>query len=126
VLDSAGHLAGAQAASASIYVSGSTVHDCLYALYIGLPGSVGTTMRVRNFNAESYAFAADFTFCHGLHLLLETVSKARTRLGRNTILRENRDNIAILSETSQKSKYNFYVFLISAKELRKVWHKCKE
>ena len=36
----------------------------LYLANIGLPGSVGLSVRVRNVLTEDNAFAADTTFCH--------------------------------------------------------------
>ncbi len=45
-------------------VLGSTVNDSFYTLYIRLPGSVSTTMRVGNLNTESNALSANITLCH--------------------------------------------------------------
>lgn len=39
-----GYLAGTQAAGASIYTLGRSVNDSLDTLYVGLPGSVGTSV----------------------------------------------------------------------------------
>ena len=63
------YLAGAQASGANIDVAGRTLHDRLDALDIGLPCTVGTTVRVRDLNTKSNALAADFAFCHSWHLL---------------------------------------------------------
>ncbi len=40
-------------------------HDSLNALYVGLPGSVGTSVRVRLSDAERNFLTAEITFCHG-------------------------------------------------------------
>lgn len=45
---------------------GSAVNDSLYTLYVGLPSSVGTMMRVRYLDTESYTLSANITFCHGV------------------------------------------------------------
>lgn len=63
-LDGAGDLTGTQTTGAGIYSLGGTVHNSLNALDVRLPSAVGTTMRVRNLNSESYALTADITFCH--------------------------------------------------------------
>ena len=41
----------------------STVNDSFYTLYIRLPGSVGTTMRVGNLNTERNAHSANIALC---------------------------------------------------------------
>ena len=69
-LDGAGDLTGAQATGAGIYPFWGTVHHSLDAFDIRTPGTIGSTMRVRNSNAEGYAFTAEITFSHVLHLLL--------------------------------------------------------
>lgn len=60
------HLTGTQTSGASIYVCRSTVYDSLYTSNIGLPGSVGSSVRVRNLDTEGYTLSADFTFCHAV------------------------------------------------------------
>jgi hypothetical protein len=50
-------------------MAGGTVDDRLHALHIGLPGTIGTPMRVRDLNAESHALIAKLALCHPLHLL---------------------------------------------------------
>ena len=47
----------------------STVDDCLNALDVGLPGTVGTSVGVGNLNAEGHALTTKITFSHSLHLL---------------------------------------------------------
>ena len=44
--------------------AGLAFYDCLHTHYIGFPGSVGTSVRVRNLNPKRYAFSAEITFCH--------------------------------------------------------------
>ena len=69
-LHSAGDLTGTEASGADVHVSGSSLHDRLHALHVGLPGAVGTTMGVRDLNTKGHALAADITFSHSLHLLV--------------------------------------------------------
>ena len=45
-------------------VAGSAIHNNLYTSDVGLPGSVGSSVRVRNLNTESNAFAANIAFSH--------------------------------------------------------------
>ena len=46
-----------------------TVDNSLDTFHIGLPGTIGTPMRVRNLNAESHALIAELALSHPLHLL---------------------------------------------------------
>ena len=64
------NLTGAKAASASVNSLGSSVDNCLNSLYVGLPGSVGTSVRMGNLNAEGHIFTAEIAFCHVSHLLV--------------------------------------------------------
>ena len=50
-------------------MAGGTIDNCLNTLHIGLPGTIGTTMRVGDLNAESNALIAELALCHPLHLL---------------------------------------------------------
>ena len=63
-LDGAGYLAGTNAAGAGVNVLGRTVYHSLNSSYIGLPGPVGSSMRMGNLNAESYTITADIALCH--------------------------------------------------------------
>lgn len=62
--DSTCYLTGTEASCAHVDVLRSTVNDSFYTLYIRLPGSVGTTMRVGNLNTESNALSANIALCH--------------------------------------------------------------
>ena len=46
-----------------------TVDHCLHALDIGLPGTIGTPVGVRDLDAEGHALVAKFALSHPLHLL---------------------------------------------------------
>ena len=45
------------------------VDDRLNTLDIGLPGTIGTPVRVRDLNAEGNALIAELALSHPLHLL---------------------------------------------------------
>ena len=64
LLHSAGDLTAAQAASACINMLGTSVHDGLDALHIGLPSTVGASVGMGNLNTKGYALVAKLTFCH--------------------------------------------------------------
>ena len=66
--DCAGNLTGTHTTGAGVDVSRRTVHHRFNALDVGLKGPVRTSVRVGNLNSESNTFAADFAFCHLLHL----------------------------------------------------------
>ena len=52
---------------------GGTVHDNLNALDVGLPSTVGASVRVAHLDAESHTLVAKFALCHlMLHLLAYT------------------------------------------------------
>jgi len=73
ILDSPGHFAGTEATGAYVDVLGGTVDDRLDALHIGLPGTVGAAVGVRNLNAEHNALITKFTFGHSLDLLAVSI-----------------------------------------------------
>lgn len=49
-------------------MAGGTLDDCFHALDVGLPGSVGTSVGVRNLNAKRNTLAANIALCQLLHL----------------------------------------------------------
>ena len=64
-LHSACNLAAAQAAGAHVDVLGRAVDDGLDALHVGLPGTVGTSVRVADLDTEGNALVAEFALRHG-------------------------------------------------------------
>ena len=68
-LDRSGDLTGTHTPGTNIHMAGGTVDDCLHTLYVGLPGTIGTTMRVGNLDTEGYALIAKLALSHPLHLL---------------------------------------------------------
>ena len=67
--DRAGNFAGTQAPGTNIYMARRAVDHCLHALDIGLPGTIGASVGVRNLDTEGHALIAELALCHPLHLL---------------------------------------------------------
>ena len=63
------NLVGTEASGTSVHMARSTVDNSLNALDVGLPGSVGTSVRVGNLDTEGHALATIITLSHSLHLL---------------------------------------------------------
>jgi hypothetical protein len=87
---------GTEASGADIHMSGSAIHDSLDTLHVGLPGTVGTTVRVGNLNAEGDALATKIAFSHFANLLARNYYKTA---------------YMILSENSRKIKRLSKIFL---------------
>ena len=66
--DSPLDLIGTEASGTSVHMAGSSIHDSLDALDIGLPGTVGTSVGVRNLDTKGYALTTKITLSHLLHL----------------------------------------------------------
>ena len=49
-------------------MAGSSVNHSLDALDVGLPGTVGTSVGVRNLDTKGYALTTKITLSHSLHL----------------------------------------------------------
>ena len=67
--DRALNLVRTQTSCTNIHMARSTVNDRLDALDVGLPCTVGSSVRMGDLNAERNALAADIALCHQLHLL---------------------------------------------------------
>lgn len=63
-LDCTSNLAGAEAPSTYVDMARSTVHESLNTTDVGLPSSVGTSVRVRNLDTKGNALAANIALCH--------------------------------------------------------------
>ena len=50
-------------------MAGRTIDDSLHALDVGLPGTIGTTVRVGNSDTERNTLVTKLALCHPLHLL---------------------------------------------------------
>ena len=50
-------------------MAGRAIDDRLNTLDIGLPGTIGTPVRVGHLNAEAHALVAKLALSHPLHLL---------------------------------------------------------
>ena len=68
-LDRSGYFTGTQAPGTNIYMAGRAIDDRLNTLDIGLPGTIGTPVGVRDLNTEGHALVAKFALSHPLHLL---------------------------------------------------------
>ena len=86
-LDRSGDFTGTHTPGTNIHMAGGTVDDCLHTLYVGLPGTIGTTMRVRNLDTEGYALIAKLALSHPLHLLAVAYFRA-IRNGTGDIITE--------------------------------------
>ena len=79
------NLVGTEASGTCVHMAGSSVHDSLDPLHIGLPSTVGTSVGVGDLDTESHALAAIITFRHFLHLLSDADLHKYTFKGLNTI-----------------------------------------
>ena len=95
--DSACNFAGTKATSTCINSLGRAVHYSLDPFNVGLPGSVWTSVRMGNLDAERHILTAIFAFCHVSHLLLYSVTDD------------------MITDNSQKSKL-FFIFCSSERE----------
>ena len=84
-------------------MSGGAIHDRLDTLHVGLPGTIGTTMRVRNANTKGNALIAKLALSHPLHLLAVAYFHA--------FLTGTAD---IIAENFSNCKHNFQFLCISA------------
>ena len=67
--DRAGNFTGTQTPGTNIYMAGRTIDDRLHTLDIGLPGTIGTPVGVRDLDAEGHTLIAKLALSHPLHLL---------------------------------------------------------
>ena len=67
-LDGPLNLVGTEASGTSVHMAGSSIDNGLDPLYIGLPGTVGTSVGMGNLNTKGYALATKITLRHSLHL----------------------------------------------------------
>lgn len=63
-LDRTLNLVGTETSCTDVYMARSTIDNCLHTLYVGLPHSVGTPVRVRNLNTKGNALAANIALSH--------------------------------------------------------------
>jgi len=63
-LDSPFNLVGTEASGTSVHMARSTVDNGLDPLYIGLPGSIGTSVGVGDLNTKGNALATIITLRH--------------------------------------------------------------
>ena len=58
------NLVGTEASGTSVHMAGSSIHDSLDALDVGLPGTVGTSVGVRDLDTKGYALTTKITLSH--------------------------------------------------------------
>ena len=63
-LDSTLNLVGTEASGTSVHMARSTIDNSLDPLDIGLPSTIGTSVRVGNLDTEGHALAAKITLSH--------------------------------------------------------------
>ena len=63
-LDGPLNLVGTEASGTSVHMAGSTVDNRLNALDIGLPGTIGTSVRVGDLDTKSHTLATVITLRH--------------------------------------------------------------
>ena len=95
-LDRSGDLTGTHTPGTNIHMAGAAVDDCLHTLHIGLPGTIGTPVRVRDLNAEGHALIAKLALSHPLHLLAVAYFRAAFT-----------STADIITERKKKSKKKF-------------------
>ena len=88
-------------------MAGSTINDCLDALDVGLPGTVGTSVGVRNLDTEGHALIAKITLSHFVAPPIRMIW---------LINRACRRHSPIITDFSKKSKHFFYIFLVFFKK----------
>ena len=74
----------------------STIDQSLHALDVGLPGTIGTTMRVGNLDTKGHALIAELALSHPLHLL----AVIKSRLGHSQA-------VDTITDCITKCKYYF-------------------
>ena len=103
ISDSPLDLVRTEASGTSVHMARSTVHNSLDPLYVGLPGSVGTSVGVRDLDTESNALTTVITLRHSLHLLSEMLTQ-------NHALNRRLDMIAEFLGKSKCFFGKFFVF----------------
>ena len=102
--DCAGNLTRAQTPGTNIYMARSTVDNSSNTLHIGLPGTIGTSVRMRDLDAKSHALIAKLALSHPLHLLAVIIFMC-TQTGTSDILTDkNKKCKRILKKVLKISK----------------------
>ena len=100
--DCAGNFTGTQAPGTNIHMARRTIDQSLYALDVGLPGTIGTTMRVGNLDTEGHALIAELALSHPLHLLAVVTSCLRSFASSSYHTRSCRKMQALLDKKLKK------------------------
>ena len=105
--DSALNLVGTEASGTCVHMAGSTINDCLDALDVGLPGTVGTSVGVRNLDTEGHALIAKITLSHFVAPPIRMIW---------LVNRACRRHSPIIADFIKKCKHFFYIFLVFFKK----------
>ena len=81
-------------------MAGRTIDDSLHALDVGLPGTIGTTVRVGNSDTERNTLVAKLALCHPLHLL--AVRNSPANIASNRYLSRLRRKMQALFDKNPK------------------------
>ena len=96
------YLAGTQATRANSHRGGGTVNDRLYLADVGLPRTVGLTVRVGYVLTEHYALSANTALCH-----IDTSCRAPMVL---VVSSKFSITMCIITQYEKKSKSFFEIF----------------
>ena len=88
-------------------MAGGSVNHSLNALNVGLPGTVGTSVGVRNLDTEGHALIAKITLSHFVAPPIRMIW---------LVNRACRRHSPIIADFSKKSKHFFYIFLVFFKK----------
>ena len=108
-LDRTLDLIGTEASGTSVHMAGSTVNDSLDALDVGLPGTVGTSVGVRNLDTEGHALIAKITLSHFVAPPIRMIW---------LVNRACRRHSPIISDFAEKCKHFFTIFLVFFKRVQ--------
>ena len=67
--DCAGNFTGTQTPGTNVHMAGRITDDRLNTLDVGLPSTIGTSVRMGDLNTKGHALVAKLALCHPLHLL---------------------------------------------------------
>ena len=102
-----GDLSGTQAAGAGVHTLGGTVNDRLNAANVGLPATVGPSVRVRHTDTEGNTLAAVITLCHCSAPPFVTPTGGRTKHSLCEDRVSPQSNATILADNDEKIKCFF-------------------
>ena len=100
------NLVGTEASGTGVHMARSTVNNCLDPLHIGLPGTVGTSVRVRNLNTKGHTLATIITLSHSFAPPNRMINHENTA---------HFERLDMIPNKYQKSKHFFTCFFVFLK-----------